>query len=182
MSLNGRMGRGPTPGFTLIELLVVVFIIGLISGFAVLSINVRSDDREILEQLQQLRFQLALAGEESVVRGRPIAVMLDERRYQFIQAGQSRWVELDDTEALKPHNLPVGWKFDLRLGSREITLTTEESENEDPTNNLVPHIVFFSSGEIDPFEILVVDPDATPKYRIWYGEEGDIMLESKDED
>jgi general secretion pathway protein H len=181
MSLEGRIGRGPTPGFTLIELLVVVFIVGLISGFAVLSINLSSNDREIFEELQYLRYQLTLAGEESIVRGLPVGVMFDERRYRFLLAGQSQWVELDDTEALKPHELPASWKIELRLGSSKVILDSEVVENEQIEASNIPHIVFFSSGEISPFEILVVDLNGTPKYRLWYGEEGVIKLEQVDE-
>ncbi len=165
-------------GFTLIELLVVVFLIGLISGFALLSINSLGDDREIEDQLNRLQYQLKLAGEESVLQGRPIGVQFDEGRYQFLIAGKTQWLDLKDNKALRAQNLLHDWKFELRFSGKEIPL---ERVSGDSQTKVFPQIVFFSSGEVEPFELLIVDLDNSPRFRIWYGDDGIINLMPLDE-
>jgi len=162
-------------GFTLIELLVVVFLIGLISGFAVLSVSSRGEGREITEELKQLQYRLNLAIEESVIQGRPLGVKFEEGEYEFLITHLAKWSEVSDNRALRQHSLLYGWRFELRLGSKKIPLQVPEIEGEpaDP----VPQIVFYSSGEVDPFELVVIDSENSPKYRIWYGEDGVITLE-----
>lgn len=177
--------RRHSAGFTLIELLVVVFLIGLISGFAVLSINSRGDDREILEQLKRFQYQLVLAEEEAVIRNRPIGVRLDEGGYRFLIAGRSQWEELEDVRALQPEEFSLEWKLELQVGGREVSLNDENaedaiSENDGQSGQPPPQIIFFSSGEIDPFELQVMDQDNNQQYRIRYGEEGSVLLEPVD--
>lgn len=168
-------------GFTLIELLVVVFLIGLISGFAVLSISVRDEGEEIEETLRRLQHRLVLASEEAVIQGRPIGVRFDQGRYQFLQAGRGEWSEITGIKALEANDLLHEWRFELRLGSRAIPLYSPETEsvNEpgEGENRLMPQIVFYSSGETDPFELVVVDVLNVARYRIWYGVDGVISLE-----
>ncbi len=134
-------------GFTLIELLVVVFLIGLVSGFAVLSIHSRGDNREIFEELQRFRHRLTLAGSEAVIQGRPIGVQLDEKRYQFLLAGQTEWQELNDIEALQPQELPPEWKIEPLLGSREVSFQKVDVKSNGQQDDkieakLIPHIIY----------------------------------------
>jgi general secretion pathway protein H len=179
MSLINRQ-RDKLDGFTLVELLVVVFLIGLISGFAVLSISSKGDDREIEDQLRLLQYQLTMASEESVMKGTPVGVQFDQGKYSFLIAGKFTWLELDDGKVFKAHELLRNWSFELEAGGEQVTLAenTEDSAGEE----LVPQIIFYSSGEIDPFELNIVDEDNTPRYRVRYGDDGVIVLESVDED
>ncbi len=174
MSLKIRQRRRLS-GFTLIELLVVVFLIGLISGFAVLSVNSRGNNRDIEEQIKRLQIQLGLAGEESVVQVRPIGVQFTQGQYLFLIAGKYKWLQLENNKALQTQELQPGWKFELRLGNKNVPLAqrlVDSSQIE-----LLPQIIFLPSGEITPFELLIVDSGNTPKYRIWYGEDGVIAME-----
>ena len=178
MSLKNRQRRW-SAGFTLIELLVVVFLIGLISGFALLSISSLGDDREIEWQLKRLQYQLKLASEDAVIQGRPIGVQFDEGRYLFLIAGRSQWLELENNKALRVQDLLQDWKFELRLSGKKIPLV--KTVDGDSQAKLTPQIIFFSSGEVEPFELLIVDLDNTLKFRISYGEDGVIALMSMGE-
>ncbi len=163
-------------GFTLIELLVVVFLIGLISGFAVLSVSSKGDDRDIEEQMRLLRYQLMMAGEESVVQGLPVGVWFEQGKYSFLIAGKSKWLELDDGRVFQSKSLLRDWKFELQSGSEKVQLVKPDEDNEE--NELIPQIIFYSNGEIDPFELMIVDENNAPRYRIWYGDNGEIALDT----
>lgn len=166
-------------GFTLIELLVVVFLIGLISGFAVLSVSTRGDYREIEDQIKLLQYQLTMAGEESVIQGRPIGVHFEQGKYSFLIAGKTKWLELDDGKIFQPKELLRNWEFELLISSESLSLAATESDRSQ--GNLHPQIIFYSSGEIDPFELMIMNENHTPKYRIWYGDAGVIAVESMGE-
>lgn len=166
-------------GFTLIELLVVVFLIGLISGFAVLSVNTIGDDRQIEDQLRLLQYQLAMAGEVSVVQGSPVGVQFNKGQYFFLIAGKSKWLALDDGKVFQPRKLLQSWEFELRIRGESFPLF--EVEDDDSETELSPQVVFYSSGEVDPFEILIVDENHAHKFKIVYGDDGAIELESMNE-
>jgi general secretion pathway protein H len=166
-------------GFTLLELLVVVFLIGVISSFAVLSVSSKGDDREIEDQLSLLKYQLTMASEESVVQGRPVGVRFDTNGYSFLIAGKSKWLELGNNKIFKSQDLLRNWKYGLLVSDEELALS--EAEQDSSESDVTPHIIFYSSGEIDPFKIEIVDENSVPKYRISYGEDGVIALESVDE-
>lgn len=171
--------RARTGGFTLIELLVVVFLIGLISGFAVLSVSSKGDDREIEDQLSLLKYQLVMASEESVVQGRPVGVVFGTNSYSFLIAGKSDWLELGSNKIFKSTELLSNWEFELLAGGEELVLS--EAGQDSTGTEITPQIIFYTSGEIDPFEIKIVDKNKTPRYRISYGQDGTIALEFIDE-
>ncbi len=173
MKLNNHQKRW-SDGFTLIELLVVVFIVGLVSGFAVLSIGSLDDERDIEEQARRLQYQLIMAGEESIIQGHPIGVQFKQGKYTFLIAGRTEWLEINDNKALSSQELLRDWRFELLLGGKGIPLVKEGVDAS--KEKLSPHIIFYSSGEIDPFELLIEDSENTPKYRIMYGDEGVIAL------
>jgi len=178
MNLNNCQVRR-SAGFTLIELLVVVFLIGLISGFAVLSVSTLGDDRGVEGQLKRLQYQLSLAIEEAVVQGRPVGVLFNERRHLFLVADKSQWSELENNKQFLAQDLQDGWKFELRLSGKAISFVN--SDGNDSKDQPIPQVVFFSSGEVEPFELLIVDLNNAPKFRIWYGDDGVIALASVDE-
>jgi general secretion pathway protein H len=169
-----------TGGFTLIELLVVTFLIGLISGFAVLSVSSIGDNREIEDNIRLLQYQLSIAGEESVVKGRPIGVRFEQEKHSFYIAGKDEWIELEDDKVLKPGELQHNWKYELLIGGEHLPLA-ESSEDSSENEQISPQIIFYSSGEVDHFELQIVDENNSLKYRIVYGEKGVISLESVDE-
>ncbi len=168
-------------GFTLVELLVVVFLIGLISGFALLSVNSRGDDREVTEELKRLRYKLTLASEEAVVQGQPVGVYYEGGGYHFLTYQKGLWSEVTQSKALKSEALSRQWQLELRLGGKRIPLTADADETEkdaDAASQPAPQVVFYPSGEVDVFDLWVVSQDKQPKFRIWYREDGVIALDS----
>jgi general secretion pathway protein H len=104
---RGAASRG-APGFTLIEVLVVLLIMGLMVGMV--STIVRPDDRGLVcveaDRLAQL---LDLAAVEARLTGHPVAWTPDAQGYRFWRmTPDTRWVELRDSDALRPRTLPQG--------------------------------------------------------------------------
>ena len=105
-----RSARG-APGFTLIEMLVVMLIMGLMVGMA--SPIVSPDDRARgcldAHRLAQL---LALSATEARLTGWPLAWTPHAPCYRFWRmTADARWVELRDSDPLRPRTLPQGMRI-----------------------------------------------------------------------
>lgn len=110
-------GRGTSrsarraPGFTLIEMLVVLLIMGLMVGMV--SAIVRPDDRGLVcVEAERLAHLLDLAATEARLTGWPVAWTPDAQGYRFWRmTADARWVELRDSDALRPRTLPQGMRI-----------------------------------------------------------------------
>jgi general secretion pathway protein H len=97
-------------GFTLIEMLVVMLIMGLMLGMVVAIVQPDDRSRACVEadRLAQL---LDLAAMEARFTGQPVAWTPDDQGYRFWRmAPDARWVELRDSDALRPRVLPQGMR------------------------------------------------------------------------
>jgi general secretion pathway protein H len=154
-------------GFTLLELIVVIFIIGITLTFAALSINNRDQEQRAEQEAQSLAARLSLAGQESVLQAKELALELTEEGsgYQFLVLEAKGWQALgSDQDALRPRRLPSGMHLEMKLEDEEIHFaeTPEKSADdvdkkpEENTERKVdeektPRIYLLSSGEITPF-------------------------------
>lgn len=154
-------------GFTLLELIVVIFIIGITLTFAALSITNRDQEQRAEQEAQSLAARLSLAGQESVLQAKELALELTEEGsgYQFLVLEGKGWQILgSDQDALRPRRLPGGMRLEMKLEGEEIhfTETSEKSADDvdkNPEEDLerkgdeetTPRIYLLSSGEITPF-------------------------------
>jgi general secretion pathway protein H len=129
-----------TAGFTLIEMLVVMLIMGLMLGLAVAI--VQPDDRaRACVEADRLAQLLDLAAMEARFTGQPVAWTPDERGYRFWRmTPDARWVELRDSDALRPRALPQG----MRVAAMQV-------ENVPVTGDL--RLEFMPQGRVFAFAI-----------------------------
>lgn len=149
-------------GFTLLELLVVVFLIGLISGVAVLSVSSVDGGRRLELEAQRIGHLFSLASQEAILQARPIGVVLDNRGYRFLIAGVDEWVKLESAEPLANRELPTNWRLEQTRGGY---VSSAASEGESETK-VVPHIVFYPTGQVSPFELWLHDTATDAGFRI----------------
>jgi general secretion pathway protein H len=154
-------------GFTLLELIVVIFIIGITLTFAALSITNRDQEQRAEQEAQSLAARLGLAGQESVLQAKELALELTEEGsgYQFLVLEGKGWQILgSDQDALRPRRLPGGMRLEMKLEGEEIHFTEISEKSADdvdknPEEDLerkgdeetTPRIYLLSSGEITPF-------------------------------
>ena len=171
----------PAKGFTLLELIVVIFIIGITLTFAALSINNRDQEQRAEQEAQSLAARLDLAGQESVLQSKELALELTEEGsgYQFLALEAEGWQVLDaDQDALRPRSLPGGMRLEMKLEGEEIQLTEisgkdADDGDKDPDEDLErsgdevtpPRIYLLSSGEITPFTA-TLHTDGVTDYQI----------------
>lgn len=162
-SFNGPRSRGPfvcCRGFTLLELLVVILIIGIIISFASLSVGQQAS-RALQDEAERIHSLLRLAGEESVLQGRELAMQFSPEGYQFMTLDGADWIPVEEDRLFREREFPPNLELELVMEGVE----TDLHDRENP-----PRIFVLSSGEMTPFvlNIGILDGEA-------YTLQGDII-------
>jgi general secretion pathway protein H len=144
-------------GFTLLELMVVLVIIGIILTFAVLSIGDGGRQDQLEQEARRLQALCSLASEEAVLRSRELGVVLQRHGYAFVDYDGEVWQPLSGDSLFREHTLPESMELKLIIDGLPVELTEQPREKE-PT----PQLLFFSSGERQPFELTVAYRDDPP--------------------
>lgn len=184
-------------GFTLLELIVVIFIIGITLTFAALSINNRDQEQRAEQEAQSLAARLDLAGHESVLQAKELALELTEEGngYQFLVLEAKGWQVLgSDQDALRPRRLPGGMRLEMTLEGEEIHITKPSEKNagdgdKKPEDDLerkgdeekTPRIYLLSSGEITPFTA-TLHTDGVTDYQVSGTANGALTVEKTKHD
>ncbi len=143
VAAQGSDGRS---GFTLLELLVALFIIGIIISMAVLSVG-GGGAREILkEESRRLKALIELAAREAILNQREYGLRLTPGSYRFQMLDEEHgWRTPPDDTLLKARRLPETIRFTVLIEGLEANI--------EPLASDPPQLLFFSSGEITPFEM-----------------------------
>lgn len=146
--------RGRARGFTLLEVLVVVVIMAIVTAATLLSVGLVGDDREISREAERLVALVDLAGEEALLEGRELGLLIEPGQYRFFmfEAQSNRWLPLENDDLLKTRELPEGGRFELAIEGREVVLRAHAQKDE-AEEDFAPQIMILSSGAMTPFEI-----------------------------
>lgn len=163
-------------GFTLIEIMVVMMIIGIITSFAMLSVNLNQST--ILEdEVNRLRSLTLMASEEAVLKGNEMAVEMHTNGYRFLMLMQSdeawQWVPVENDKLFRQRCFPPGLDMQLelegeptileRMPCKDSKLVLDEEKDEsrlkDTREEEIPKVFLLSSGELTPFEAKLVWED-----------------------
>lgn len=128
-------------GFTLLEMLVTLFVIGLVAGWAVLSIHTTSPFEIESKKLYAL---LQLLKEESVLQHKNLGISFENNSYRFWKRQAQQWQPIDSKDVFYQRNLSTNGQWQLQLDDQLIEIKE---------NIKKPHLIFWSSGEIPAFQI-----------------------------
>lgn len=124
------MGQYHIRGFTLIEMLLTVFLIGLVTGIAVL--NVQQDGNDIAK-LEARRFAALVTHlqDESTLMGFPmgIEVSQNENRYRFWLL-EDEWGLIERQEVLREREVPSNVELSIDLLQRNQQKTDDDKQDE----------------------------------------------------
>ncbi|CAA0087228.1 Putative type II secretion system protein H [Zhongshania aliphaticivorans] len=150
ISSTGRNNRG----FSLLELMVVIFIVGLLSGVAALTLPSKDGGALLQEQRYKLLGHLRSARAEAVFSGRSLGLAWAQQKGRFYVLTAQGWQVIQQGVLAKPLVL------DERVSSL-ITLNGEPIKNEDndisssedkAQAETTPQLMFLGDGQISPFE------------------------------
>ncbi len=150
-----RPGR-TAHGFTLIELLVVLVIIGIILGFASLSVDSGGLDRRAEEESRRLTALIQLFRQEGILKNRQLALRVFPDRYEFLRLEGDQWQVIEGDETFRTRKLPAELHFEL--DEMEISQKQKVGGSEEQEEDGVM-LFFLSSGESTPFEMHIKGDD-----------------------
>jgi general secretion pathway protein H len=164
-------------GFTLLELLVVLVMIGIILSFAMLSIGDGGRGAQLEQEARRTHALFSLAGEEAVLRSLELGVIVQRQGYTFVSYDGEAWLPLSGDSLLREQVLPDSMELVLHIDGLPVELDIQAGvgeEEEGPT----PQLLFFSSGERQPFELSLTYRDDPPlTYQVQAPLLGPLVLE-----
>ncbi|MBV8575242.1 MAG: type II secretion system minor pseudopilin GspH [Acetobacteraceae bacterium] len=151
------MRRPCARGFTLIELLVVVTIIAVVVAGALLSMSALGQDRELETESERLVTLMNYAREQAELQTRELGLYCGSHRYQFLAFDplKNQWADIGADDALRAREVPVGLTLSLVVEGREVVLDKVPDAKKVPADELRPHVMIFSNGDLTSFSLSV---------------------------
>ena len=161
-------GASRARGMTLIEILVVLVIVGIIMAVALLSFGILGDDRGLEKDARRLSSLIGILSEDAQIQGREFGLEFMRAGYRFVEYDPlvDQWFEILDDDYMRQREMDPGVELELYIEDRKFLLHEESSKTEvdkdkpqrDLTDDYLPHVLIFSSGDITPFELRFLRP------------------------
>ena len=133
-------------GFTLLELLVVMVIVAVLTGTVVLGFTGADEEQELRGLAERIGARIELARQYSLQRNREWGIFVQADRYRFAELDprQNEWVQQAYRPFVPDSRTPrISFRIEIEGFNREQFEVSEED---------VPNIILFSSGEVTPFK------------------------------
>ena len=143
-------------GFTLLEVMVVMVLIGIISSFAVLTVNVNNDQQRLSEHAQRLQALLSLHHQEAILLGEQRGLRVSTNGYAFMVLDRrDEWQVLSGNDFANQQQLPDDITLQLVVDGRQIGLKNISQV----VTSAQPQIVLLANGEASEFSLSLMDED-----------------------
>lgn len=165
-------------GFTMIEILVVLIVVGMLAALAVANLGGGTQKRELENTARELFLLMQTASEQAVLNNQELGMVLEDDSYRFLALDEVEGTWVSQGERLfQPRELPQGLVVTSVIESDLPTMAGAE-------DTLQPDLMFFSSGEVTPFELeLSLSADSEVRHLIESdGFEGVSWLKPGEED
>ncbi len=135
-------------GFTLIEVLVVVAIVAVLAGMVGTSFVGSGRTQEMEGFAQRMAQRIELARDRALQRNREWGLFLDDDGYEFAEFDEA-------TQTWAPYTQRP---FHAEAFANQVRMEAQVEEYEGQfgaEEEALPDIIFFSSGEVTPFELSI---------------------------
>lgn len=172
-----RKYKQKNKGFTLLELLVVVVLLGIVSSFAVLSLNIVGLETELEQETKKIHALINLAKEEAIIQAQEIALVVGKKNYyfQYYDWDKKDWFEKED-KVFRQRKIHEGLKIYLESQTEKIISKKEDDEEK------LNRAFFLSSGEQSEFIVKISIREEEQNYYRIIGEINGVLKVEKNSD
>lgn len=138
----------------MLELMVVIFIIGLLSGVAALTLPSKDGGALLQEQRYKLIGHLRSARAEAVFSGRSLGLAWEQQHGRFYVLTGQGWQLVQQGVLSKGLALDDRVMSLISIAGEPIKNVTQDIYSDEKDENLqtTPQILFLGDGQISPFE------------------------------
>lgn len=142
-------------GFTMIEILVVLVLVGLLASLAIVNLGGGRELREMNSQIRELYVLMQTASEQAILNNEELGLVIDEQGYRFLVYDELEQKWRSESERLFQGRGFPEWMSVTLFSEEDIPRLAQrdDSDDQDEEGRLRPDVVFYSSGEITPFEL-----------------------------
>jgi len=162
--------RAKQAGFTLIEILVVIFIIGIVTGVALLSMS-HNENSEIKTFASELTQMVSMAEEQAMLEPKIMGISLDHFAVNFSSLQKNRrtqkseWLPTNNN-VLSKYSIPENIEVSLHMDGKPVKLYG---------GGHAPQIIFSTNGDVTPFILYVGKRGSKPQYAISADADGGVQ-------
>ncbi|MGP4844097.1 type II secretion system minor pseudopilin GspH [Marinobacter sp. 1Y8] len=143
-------------GFTLIEIMVVMVVVGLMAVIAVVNLGSGAEQRELDNVSRQMFMLMETASEQAVLNNQEFGMVLGEEGYRFVVYNdlERKW-QAQGERLFQPRAIPLWLVVTPRIEDDipKLASGNQDDDGGGGEDEPTPDLVFFSSGEITPFEL-----------------------------
>lgn len=150
--------------------MVVLLLVGILASFAVLSMPTPDIRTRVEREAHRLRALLDVAMNEAILRDSPVGLIVRVKSYGFaVLDDDGHWRALKDS-VLRDRSIPSGLRLLLHTDGVPEGLVSSS------LSAVSPPVLFYSSGELTPFDLQVTDEAGAAHADISATESGRITL------
>jgi general secretion pathway protein H len=155
-------------GFTLLEIVVVLFIIGVITGVALLNVAGDPAADAVEAEGKRLAALIQFNREAATLRLEERGLRLEESEYRWFVLEDGDWLPAMDAGFKTERQLPGGLTLALSVEEfpAELKGESESTGAINETEEQLPQVWLSSTGEMLPFEIVLRDPSDRHRFFI----------------
>ena len=178
LSTSGHFAARRSGGFSLLELLIVIVILAVMAGLTLLSMGTLRSGDVAETEARRLTALLELVAEEALVQGRDYGVEFFEDGYRFLSwdPDSGLWSVVSDEAALRHRSLPPDLRIALAIEGREVIVYAADVRGDQHSDEIVPQVGIYSSGEFTPFELFLVTGFIADAWLLRGRMQGDLEL------
>ncbi|WP_227545848.1 type II secretion system minor pseudopilin GspH [Marinobacter fonticola] len=143
-------------GFTLIEIMVVMVVVGLLAVIAVVNMGGGAQQRELENAAREMFLLMQTASEQAVLNNQEMGLVVDDESYRFVAYNGLEQIWEPQGERLFAKRQVPEWMALTYQTEDDLPTLPGGGEDDDAPQ---PDLVFFSSGEMTPFEMQMTAGD-----------------------
>lgn len=163
---------------------MVIVIVAILAGFVTVNLDLRNTPKTIREEATRLGLLMQIASEQATYSKAQLGIRFHPEDYEFYflapdDKGNPVWQILEDRR-LRFRETREEMEFQVDISGVPIVLETLEEELAARVEDeeLKPHIMFLSNGEIMPdFSVVVADSESRYRHQVYTGVEDPVVVE-----